>query len=145
MIFHNALQIAEKAREDLARFSGHAVLADPYVRQLEDICRILRLSAGEHSVADPWISLPSAMVQTGLSDSFFRAPLRLLGGKSRLQSWQEGGLAKQEGRQWFLARSIELPVRAGKGTEVPRQTDGAVHSEADRLYTDMQRARRRVG
>jgi hypothetical protein len=135
MLHHIATEMREFVT-DLSRFQGYQVPADPFIQTAERIARIIEVCANRDPAADTWIALPRVMMERGLSASYFRAKQKALSGKCRLEYWRDQHLAKQEGRQWFISTSIELPVgRRNLGN----QHASPIGQEEDVVETQVQR------
>lgn len=72
---------------------GGTVPADRVLDEI--IAPLLRLT--EARKEKRWIDLKSAMLRSRRTESYFRAPQKRYGGRSRLQVWQENGDAEQVG------------------------------------------------
>ncbi len=91
-------------RRSLAAFPKALHSAEDFLKDIFDPMLDAFLHTG------PWMSLNEAMQRSGRSASYFRARLDSLGGRCRLEDWEDKGLAKQAGRQWMISPSV-LPER----------------------------------
>ncbi|MDQ3604604.1 MAG: hypothetical protein M3418_00210 [Gemmatimonadota bacterium] len=140
------LQRLTKLAEHLAL--AETVRADRVLALLDPVIRQLSATEAEMPLDEQWISLGRAKTRCARSDQWFRAPLAMLGGRSRLQRWAEVGLARQEGRAWWvsvsvlperaIARSLECKHDAGSA-RTPTITGMEEPAAADILYDDLNR------
>jgi hypothetical protein len=127
--------------DSLRIFESHSVPAEPLLKQLMSIIDLLDNRSPDAN-GDSWESLPSVMERTGLSRSYFAVPLSHLGERSRLDRWQESGMAKKVGTIWFLSSALELPKRHREATpDQQRPTED--RTEKERTYELMQSNRRK--
>lgn len=111
------LQQLETLRGHLAFLGTSPIPADRVLTVLEPVIRALAVEA-RSGCDSQYLSLSKARTQSRMSESYFRAPLKLLGGKSRLEVWAEQGYAHQEGRQWFVSVAV---VPDGSSRSIPRK------------------------
>ena len=83
---------------------GHTVPADAVIEAIAPVIEEMEDATG--GLPGEWLSLSRAMERSGRSATWFREPLDTLGGKSRLKAWEASGLARQEGRAWFISAQV---------------------------------------
>lgn len=99
------LQQLSKLKEFLEFLGNSPIPADKVLAMLGPALRQIQ-TENKSSLDGQRVSHARAKELTGRSDSWFRARMTFLGGKSRLERWAETGLAHQEGRQWFISISV---------------------------------------
>lgn len=102
---------------------GQGVGALPALRELiRPLLALLDLVGAKDG---RWLTLHEAKQQSGRGKNYFEKPLRQLGGRSRLQAWQEEGLAElaQTGSDgiWLIS-----PIKA---QEAARDRNGDMREE----------------
>lgn len=141
------LQELEGIRSGLRFFGDHPVPPQRVLERLDPVIEAIRLGQST-APAGEWEPLPEVMERQSLSRSYFSVPLVWLGGKSRLQDWQERGLATQKtrGAVWLLHTSLKhsrgrkwarSEVAGSDNAESHAQESDAPKSELERTYQQM--------